>query len=223
MLRLHPGVHGDMGVFLLELLVAHGAELRAGDGLHVLGENAQLFGDGHGGVDMVAGDHNGPDARLTALLDGGLHLRTHRIDHARQAQEAQVVLQVGGLHGLGQRLIGALGGGQHTQGLVGHGLVSGQDLGPLLLGHGTDHSIVPVAGAALQHHVRAALGELDVAALRPMHGGHHLAAGIEGRFAHAGQLVLQPGLGQAALGTPGHQRRLGGLTVDGAVLRQSGI
>ena len=85
MLRLHAGVHGDVRIFLLELLVAHGAELRTGDGLFVLGEDTQLPGDGHGGIDMVAGDHDGPDACLTALLDGCLYLRAHRIDHARQA------------------------------------------------------------------------------------------------------------------------------------------
>ena len=84
MLRLYAGIHGDIGVFLLKLLVAHGAELRAGDSLFAVLQDPQLLGDGHGGIDMVAGDHDGTDARLTALLDGGLYLRAHRIDHARQ-------------------------------------------------------------------------------------------------------------------------------------------
>ena len=212
-----------MGVFLLELLVAHGAELCAGDGFFVLGKNAKLLGDGHGGVDMVAGYHDGPDARLTALLDGGLYLRAHRIDHARQPQEAQVMLQIVGLEGGRLRLIYPLGGGQHPQSLVGHGLVGGQNLSAFFLRHGTHHTAVPIAGAALQHHVGATLGELDIAALRLMHGGHHLAAGVKGRFTHTGQLVLQTGLGQAALGAPRHQRRLGRLAVDSAVLRQRGV
>ena len=133
------------------------------------------------------------------------------------------MLQIVGLHRGGQRVIGTLGGSQHAQRLVGHGLVGSQDLSPLFLRHGSDDAAVPVAGAALQHHVGAALGELDIAVILLVDGGHHLAAGVKGCFPHTGQFLLQTGLGQAAFGAPCHQRRLGGLTGDGAVLRQIGV
>ena len=88
MLRLHPGVHSNMGELLFKFGVVHGAELSAGNGLQSVSQDAQLLGDGHGGVNVVAGDHDGTDPRLAALLNGGLDLRTYRVDHAGQSQEA---------------------------------------------------------------------------------------------------------------------------------------
>ena len=223
MLRLYPGVHSNMGELLFKFGVVHGAELSAGNGLQSVGQNAQLLGDGHGGVNVVAGDHDGADPRLAALLNGGLDLRTYRIDHAGQSQEAQVMLQIIGFKGGRTCIIGPLGRCQHTQGAVGHGLVGRQNLSTLLLRHRTDNTAVPIAGAALQHHVGSALGELDAAAGSLVNGGHHLPAGVKGCLPDPGHLRLQLRLGQAALGAPCHQRRLGRLAVDIAALGQSGI
>ena len=223
MLRLHAGIDGDMGQLAVKFLVGHGAQLRAGDGLHAVGQDTQLPGDGHGGIDMVAGDHDGADARLAALINGGLYLRTDGIDHAGKAQKAQVMLQIRGLAGRGHDIIGALGGSQHAKGTVGHGLVGGQNLGALFLGHRTRRGAVPIGGAMLQHHIGAALGKLEEAAFRAVDGGHHLAAGIKGGLAHAGKLFLKLALGQAALGAPRHQRGFGGLAGHAAVGVQRGI
>ena len=223
MLRLYPGVHSNMGELLFKFGVVHGAELSAGNGLQSVGQNAQLLGDGHGGVNVVAGDHDGADPRLAALLNGGLDLRTYRVDHAGQSQEAQVMLQIAGFKGNRTCIIGPLGRSQHTQGTVGHGLVGRQNLSTLLLRHRTDNTAVPIAGAALQHHVGSALGELDAAAGSLVDGGHHLPAGVKGCLPDPGHLRLQLRLGQAALGAPCHQRRLGRLAVDIAALGQSGV
>ena len=56
-----------------------------------------------------------------------------------------------------------------------------------------------------------------------MDGGHHLPAGVKGCLPDPGHLRLQLRLGQAALGAPCHQRRLGRLAVDIAALGQSGV
>ena len=92
MLRLDPGIDAVAVHVLSKLLIAEGIQRRAGDGLGGVGENAQLAGDGHGGVLVVAGDHHRADARLAALLNGGLHLGPHRVDHAGKADEAEGLL-----------------------------------------------------------------------------------------------------------------------------------
>ena len=91
-LRLDPGIDAVAVHVLSKLLIAEGIQRRAGDGLGGVGENAQLAGDGHGGVLVVAGDHHRADARLAALLNGGLHLGPHRVDHAGKADEAEFLL-----------------------------------------------------------------------------------------------------------------------------------
>ena len=61
-----------------------------------------------------------------ALLDGGLDLRTHRVDHARQPQKAQILLQIrpGSLSWAGASSQSRCSRGQHPQRLVRHGLVA---------------------------------------------------------------------------------------------------
>src|SRR5699024_3289287 len=96
-LRLHTGVNAVLLDGLADLAVGDFVQLSAGDGLAGVGDDAQLLGNGHGGVLVVAGDHDGADAGLAALLDGGLDLGTDRVNHAGQAQEAQILLQIGGV------------------------------------------------------------------------------------------------------------------------------
>jgi len=210
-LGLHPGVDAVVVDGLIQLLVADLVELSAGDGLVVVLQDAQLLGDGHGGVPVVAGDHHGADAGGLALGDGGLHLGADGVDHARQPQEGQVVLQ--GRRGLilGHLVIAALRGGQHTEGLIGHGLVLGQNLrlGPLV--QGEDLAVLLIVGAALQKFVGSALGVLHIALLQLVDGGHHLPAGVKGGLAHTGGLPLHGGLAQALLGGPVYQSALSGL------------
>ena len=145
------------------------------------------------------------------LGDGVLHLGADGVDHAGQPQEDQVVLQsLGGLVG-GHGVVMTLSGGQHPEGLIGHGLVLGEDLPLARLVQRQDLAVLPVVGALLEHLVGGALGVLDEAVRRAVDGGHHLPAGVEGGLAHPGGLRLHGGLAEADLGGPVHQGALGGL------------
>ena len=193
-----------------ELLVAHAIQLRAGDRLQVAGQDAQLLGNGGGGVHMVARNHDRADAGAAAFDDRGLDFRAHRIDHAGQADKAQLLFEKVRLFAFRRRGPLAPGGGQHAQRAVGHVLVGGQDLPAQLVRHGNGLAVRPEAvRALLEHFVRRALGKLDDEAGRiAVDGAHHLASAVKGRFPNAGQLLLEPVLVERELGRPGDQRGL---------------
>ena len=211
MLGLDPGVDADVLVLFFKLLVAHHVQLCAGDGPGAVRQDTQLLGDGHGGIHMVAGDHDGADAGAAALGNGVPHLGAHRVDHAAEAGEAELLLQVLRLkiHGLFRPV--PLGAGQHPQGPVGHGLVGGHDLGAVLFRHGDGLAVLQIIIAFSDNDVGRALGILDAAALAQMYGGHHLAAGVEGGLAAAEEFGLQAGFIQTQLVGPDHKGCLGGL------------
>ena len=223
MLGLDAGVDAVLLDGLADLAVGDLIQLGAGDGLAGVGDDAQLLGDGHGGVLVVAGDHDGADAGLTAFHDGGLDLGTDRVDHAGQAQEAEILLQIGGLVPGGLFGPVPLGGGQHAEGLVGHLLVGLQDLFPLGVGHGQNLALFEIAGAALEDFIGGALGVLDIGAARSVDGAHHLAGGIEGRLVHPGLGGGQLTLGKALLGRKVHQGGLGGLALGLTLVVQVGV
>ena len=218
MLRLHTGVHAVLLHLLGQLLVAEAVQSAAGNGLRGIVQYPQLLGDGHGGILVVAGDHHWPDACRAALLDGGLHLRTHRVDHTRQTHEAQILLQILRAVVLGQAALPqADGRRQHTQGLIRHGLVLRQNFLTLLLGHGQHLAALLISGAAAQHLIRCALGVLNEAVIHAVDGGHHLPGGVEGSLRRTGLLLLQPVLIQPAVHAEAHQRRLRGLALHRAI------
>ena len=117
----------------------------------------------------------------------------------------------------------AEGSRQHAQGAVRQALVVGQDGGALFLRHGHGLAALPAGGAAAQDLVRRAFGVLHPAAVGLVHGGHHLAAGIKGRFIHTGRGGFQFALGQPQLGGVGHQSGLGGLALGLALVVQVGV
>ena len=83
---------------------------------------------------------------------------------------------------------------QHAQGLVGHGLVGGHELGATLLGQRDDLFALVDMGAQADHHVGRALGVLLVLAVQGLDDhGHHLAARVERGLAHARVLGSQAG------------------------------
>ena len=96
MLGLDAGVHAVVLDVRVELLVAHAVEVGTGNGLAAIGDDAKLLGDGHGGVDVVARDHDGADASVVRLADSVGHLGADRVNHAGQAAEDQVVLERSG-------------------------------------------------------------------------------------------------------------------------------
>ena len=195
-LGLDAGVDGYILELAVELLVAHLVELAAGDGFGVRGEYAELAGYGHGGVYVVAGYHYRADTGAAALLDGGLYLRAHRVYHAGEADKDEVVLEAGGTAVGGYFRPLALARREDAQRPVGHGLVGGEYLGALGVGHGLYLSVFEVADAELEHLVGSALGVLYDAVRGLVDGAHHLAHGVEGSLADARLRGLEAGLSE---------------------------
>ena len=192
MLGLDAGVHAVILDVRVELLVAHAIEVGTGDGLAAIGDDAQLLGDGHGGVDVVARDHDGADTGVVRLADGVADLGADRVNHAGQAAKDQVMLERGGA-AVGRDLgVGAACQRQHAQGLVGHGLVGGHELGTTLLGQWNDLVAVVDMGAQADHHIGRALGVLLILAVQGLDDhGHHLTARVKRGLAHARMLGSQ--------------------------------
>ena len=191
MFGLHAGVNGILDDLFHQLFVGELVKLRAHNGLFGVADDAQLFADGHGGVFVVAGDHHRADAGLAALFNGVLDLRTHRVDHAGQAHEGQLLLQRGGVVAFGFFFILAKRNGKHAQRAVGHRLVRPQNILADVVGHRHGLAGNDGLGALLEVLVRRALGILDEAFLRLVDGGHHFTAGIERRFADTRLLFVQ--------------------------------
>ena len=210
-LGLDAGVHAVVLDVRVELLFAHAIEVGTGDGLAAIGDDAQLLGNGHGGVDMVARNHDGADTGVVRLADGVGDLGADRVNHAGQATEDQVMLERGGAAVARDLGVGAACQRQHAQGLVGHGLVGGHELGATLLGQGDDLIAVVDMGAQADHHVGRALGVLLVLAVQGLDDhGHHLAARVKRGLAHARMLGSQAS--EARLAGIVDERTLGRLT-----------
>ena len=191
-LGLDAGVHAVVLDVRVELLVAHAVEVGTGNGLAAVGDDAQLLGDGHGGIDVVARDHDGADAGVVRLADSVGHLGTDRVNHAGQATEDQVMLKRSGAAVGGNLGVGAARQRQHAQGLIGHGLVGCHELGAALLSQGDDLIALVDMCAQANHHVGRALGVLLVLAVQGLDDHrHHLAARVERGLAHARVLGSQ--------------------------------
>ena len=222
-LGLHAGIHAVTADHFRKPVVGDVVQLRACDGFIRCFDDAELLGDGNGGILVVACDHDGTDAGLAALCNGVLYLGSDRVDHARQAQEGQVMLQRVRLEI--RRKLGpfAAGRAQHAQRFVGHLLVLAQDLGAGFLRHGQYLTILGVRGTAAEHHVGRALCVLDICAVVFVHGAHHFAAAVKRSLAHTGLGRLQRALGQADAGGVIYQRAFGGLALSVAVFAGLGV
>ena len=89
-------------------------------------------GDGERRQPVIAGDHQHPDARAAAELDGLGHLRPGRVHHSDEAQEDEVPLGV--LHGEAAGVCQLpLGHGQHPKPFLCHDIVLDQDGFPFLV------------------------------------------------------------------------------------------
>ena len=209
MLGLDAGVHAVVLDVRVELLVAHAVEVGTGNGMAAIGDDSQLLGNGHGGVDMVARDHDGANTGVVGLADGVGDLGADRVNHAGQAAEDQVVLERSGAAVARDLGVGAACQRQHAQGLVGHGLVGGHELGATLLGQRNDPVAVVDMGAQADHHVGRALGVLLILAVQGLDDhGHHLAARVERGLAHA-----------RVLGSQASEARLAGVVDERALSR----
>ena len=140
---------------------------------------------------MVAGDHDGPDARLAAFLDGVVDFRTAGVDHAQAADKDHILFEGLRLEVLRHLEVGPVSGAQHAQGPVGELLADILNLFAVLVGDGNGLAVAPYVVAALQHDLGRTLGILIDAVPFLMDGGHHLAHGVEGRLADAGEVLVQ--------------------------------
>ena len=214
-LRLDTGVDAVEGDDVDELLVGILVQLRAQGRLCGVGDDAQVLADGHGGVLVVAGDHDGADAGHPAFLDGLVDLRPAGINHAVEADQDHVMLQRVRGAVLRHRRILPVSARQHAQGLVGVGFVDLPDLVPDGLRHGDDPAVLQIPGTAVQNDVGSALGVLDEAVFLFVDRGHHLAVRVEGSLGNAGLGFRELVLWQADLVGIVYQGGLRGLAGGG--------
>ncbi len=221
MFGAHPGVNvGDLDD-LLHFLRSAGFNIGAGKHLMPGLEQADVFGDGFGGVGEVARNHHRADAGTLGFLEGGFHFRPAGVDHTDQAGENQVFLQVfrGDLGGFIRH--GAVGHAQHAQGLFGHIIVGVQNGLPQLGGEFGDRVIHfleaitqfehQVRGAFNVHHVLVGFfigiegADVPAAGFDDLvHGDHALTLAIKGDLLRAGVVGVQFLGGSAGL-MRGHQ------------------
>ena len=83
--------------------IVHSIEFRAGVHLPVRLHDADLGGNSTRGVGIIAGDHDGADARVPRLLHRRFHFGPRRIDHADQPDKDQIFFDVIGGDVLGAR------------------------------------------------------------------------------------------------------------------------
>ena len=186
-LRGNTGIHGDVLHLLVQLLIAHGVQLGAGDGPIPLREDPQLFGNGRCRHHVVSGDHHRLDPRLTAQGHSLLGLRPGRVDHTHQAQQGQAVLQLLAGELLGQLVQLPVSHRQHPQGLTAHLVIflPGRFQIPL--------------DAPGRHHVKGALDNGNQLPVYPVDGGHQLSVRVKGQLRQTGILLAQGVLLHAVL------------------------
>ncbi len=169
---------------------------------------------------MVTCYHDGPDAGVLALLNGGHHLRPDGVKHACEAHKGKPLLEMLVFLILRHRFPVPEGRTQHTQGPVGHGLVFLKDFLALFISHRTRLITIPVGAAVAQQRIRRALCKLAYGTLFAAHQGTHpLTDRVKGRLTHAGHSVLESGLWQAQRSSIHHQRVFRGFAYGLALLQ----
>ncbi len=197
-----------------QLLVGPSVKVLSGQGQGVPCQEAELPGDGHGRVLVVAGDHDGPDAGPLALGHRRLDLLPRRIDHRHQAGEHQISLDVRRRRILGKPLERAVGERQDAHGPVGELVVRAQEPRPVGLGQGTRRAALVDGRAVAEQDVGRALDEGREAAPVLADDGHLLALGVEGKLFDGGVSLLLDLLENAALRGGREDGRLGRVPDD---------
>ena len=174
-----PGVDRHPLDGRLELGVAEAVDILAGQGLRVFAVKAELAGDGHGRVPVVAGDHHRPYARHPALGHGLPDLGPRRVDHGHEPGEGQVLFDRLGLIGMGLLVEGPVSDGQDAQGLVRIGVVGLHD--PVAVGDVERplRAVLEDEAAVVEQEVRGALGEHRHVLVGPADDAHLLALRVE--------------------------------------------
>ena len=223
MLGLNPGIDADISELFFKFFVIHGRKLRTGNCPVAFLKNSQLPGDRHGGIHMVAGNHDGANTRFPAFHNGVLHFGAYRIDHTAKTHKAQFLLQSSGLAVRRQSLPTAAGAGEHPQSVVCHFLVGAQNFLPVFLGHGHFLAGAKIFGTEAQHHIGGTFGILYDPVWGFMDRGHHFTQRIKRGFGPSGKGFFQLVLGQIQFIGPIDQSRFRRLSGDLSLLVDFGI
>ena len=217
MLGLHARVYIYIFDSVRELFVAHRGELRAGYGLRGVGEYAELRGDGNGGVLMVAGYHNGGYARAAAFFDCRLDLRADGVNHARESDEYQIMLERLGRKIVGRGVVFSHRRREHAQSLIRHPLVFRGYCRPYLVCHRNDFSVNKSVGAEVDDNIGSTLCVLNNAVRYLVDGGHHFPARVKRGFADSRAVCFQIALVHPEAYREVHESRFGGFSRDCSV------
>ncbi len=197
-------------------------------------QDADLAGNRRRGRRVVAGHHDGAQASFARFLNGGLHFRTGRINHALQAQENQIAFDFSRIRLIRDSLQGAIGHAQDAQRLRSHSGVGSQNLLAFFLRQGHDALIAQNPGAVIEHHIRRTLDDGHIARItgtegtgiiirnrfKGVNGTHALALSIKGDFGHT-RIGLFQGLAPVARFSPGDNQSAFSRIPYHAVLRSA--
>ena len=162
-----------------QLFVAHRLQLCAGDGLIALAQDSQILRNRGSRRYMVAGDHDGLDAGVVALGDGGLYFLSGRIDHTDQADEGQILFQ----------FIGGVFTGLFIDHLATDCQNAQRSLCHLFVGVGRRLNIA--GGAAAEQNIRSALDDNNDLTVGFYDGRHQLTVRVKRNLADSGCRAIQ--------------------------------
>ena len=218
-LRRDTGEHGRVGNNRLPPCCIQAAQLA---GMHgpqgtTLGiaVDSQLARDLGGRRRLVAGDHDGADARLAAGVHGGPRLVAERIDHADLADEDQFPAQVVTAIALRQLPVRQP---KHAQGGAGQLAVGLFPVLPVGRRQRRNARGAELRNACCEQRSGRALHIRDCLALwRAVHRDHALGLAAERDLGNAWVLALHRRAVQPAFFRSDNQRRFGRVAQDGGI------
>lgn len=192
----NAGVNRDAHAPRGKLRIGQRVQLRTREHAVPRAGDAYVPGNGQRCFLVISGDHHRLDAGLAAPLYGGTHLGPGRVQHAHQAQEAQLFLPGGGG--------AAFREAQHAQRFARHAGTGGVDIGAVPRGQQPRTCGGFDMRTAGQQHIGRALAQQAYAAGTAHGHAHAFACGVEWVFAYDGILLQQRLFCYAGLGG-GHQ------------------
>jgi hypothetical protein len=179
MLRRDAGINRDLVHLAFKLLLAEPVQFLPRKGERVLFEEAQLPGDGHRGVLVVARNHDRLDAGGHALLDRLPDFLARRIDHRDQADEGQVLFDRVGIELADLPVQGPVRYAEDSHRLIRQFVVGFHDL-LFVFGRQRPNGFLHLDVRAIgQQHIGRALDERDATAALLTDDRHLLALRVE--------------------------------------------
>src|SRR5512145_662654 len=91
MFRVHPCVDLHLSDDTIQLLITHRSEISAAQHTPALCEDTKLTRNRDRSAGVIAGNHDGADARMVCPGNSLLRLGSRRIDHPDDAEKNQIV------------------------------------------------------------------------------------------------------------------------------------